>query len=260
MRRRFDINKFLTRFFDDPLAFRSMQAETGALISGSMALQFLDRSFYPESDLDLYAEQKNSKQIEKWLIEAGYMFQPQKHQPPEFRVAILTNSLDRLANYESDITGVDRWGDPPKVQLILTYLVPWAVISEFHSTVVMNAISYRAAYSLYPLATFDERKALVNMYTDLDERKQEALEKYKQRGWEMIEYRDERKYPEYTLLFGPRMLDDHRIWTMSLDTTGIPSRNLFKHPAKEDQWDPRKHLFKHPADRTYGIQSKQAVL
>ena len=52
--RRFSIVKLLSRYFQHPSAFRNLQAVTGTVISGSSALQFFDRSYYPKSDLDLY--------------------------------------------------------------------------------------------------------------------------------------------------------------------------------------------------------------
>jgi hypothetical protein len=52
--RAFNINRHLSRFFSDPKAFRSLQARTATVISGSGALQFFQRDVYPESDLDLY--------------------------------------------------------------------------------------------------------------------------------------------------------------------------------------------------------------
>jgi hypothetical protein len=39
----YNINRFLQRFFKDPVAFRILQAQTNLLVSGSSALQFMDR-------------------------------------------------------------------------------------------------------------------------------------------------------------------------------------------------------------------------
>jgi hypothetical protein len=54
VRRTININRILKRFFPEPDVFRVLQRQTGTLISGSQALQFFDRTFYPESDLDLF--------------------------------------------------------------------------------------------------------------------------------------------------------------------------------------------------------------
>jgi len=39
----YNVNRFLGRFFKDPVAFRILQAQTNLLISGSFPLQFMDR-------------------------------------------------------------------------------------------------------------------------------------------------------------------------------------------------------------------------
>ena len=39
----YNVNRFLERFFKDPVAFRVLQAQTNLVISGSSALQFMDR-------------------------------------------------------------------------------------------------------------------------------------------------------------------------------------------------------------------------
>ena len=50
----FNINCHLGHFFQNPLEFRTIQAETGTIISGSSALQFFDREIFEDSNLDLY--------------------------------------------------------------------------------------------------------------------------------------------------------------------------------------------------------------
>lgn len=74
--RTYDINKLLGRFFEDHLAFRSLQALTGTLISGPTALQFFDKATHIERDLEVYVKLGNSKIVGAWLVyEAGYEFQ-----------------------------------------------------------------------------------------------------------------------------------------------------------------------------------------
>jgi hypothetical protein len=74
-RRVFNVDKHLKRFFDDPHGFRQLQASTGTLISGSNALQFLHRSFYPGSDLDIYTHPIHAHRVCSWLVATeGYHF------------------------------------------------------------------------------------------------------------------------------------------------------------------------------------------
>ena len=71
--RAFDINRHLEHFFDDPFSFRVLQARTNAVVSGSNALQFFDRTHYPKSDLDLYVSGTQSTlEVCQWLQKNGY--------------------------------------------------------------------------------------------------------------------------------------------------------------------------------------------
>ena len=59
----FTVEKVLDKFFPPyqsnfllPAEFRQVQASSGAIISGSTAVQFFARTRYPESDLDVYVD------------------------------------------------------------------------------------------------------------------------------------------------------------------------------------------------------------
>ena len=77
--RAYNINRCLSRFFPNPNAFRRLQRETGLVISGSFALQFMERTCYPESDLDMYVMREQAAQVLDWIMgHAGvhYVFTP----------------------------------------------------------------------------------------------------------------------------------------------------------------------------------------
>lgn len=80
--RAYNINRHLLNFFNNPLSFRSLQARTGTVISGSNALQFLDRTYYPDADIDVYVHPGHALDVGKWLMseEEGYTFVPQNNQ------------------------------------------------------------------------------------------------------------------------------------------------------------------------------------
>lgn len=48
-----NVDKRLSRFLDDPKAFRSLMAQHKTLIYGSLALQFFDRCTWSDSDLNV---------------------------------------------------------------------------------------------------------------------------------------------------------------------------------------------------------------
>ncbi|KAK1227342.1 hypothetical protein PQX77_009664 [Marasmius sp. AFHP31] len=195
------IYRLLSRFFteDEAKQFRGVQASTGTLISGSMALQFFNRVTYLGSDLDLYVERRYCEPVASFLTRIGYKYEPRGTQDP-----LLTTEIFGMADSSRDIdaayddvlqnqcergfAGVlnmtrGQW----KVQLIAAKRSPMEIILNFHSTVVMNVISHSRAYSLYPEATF--RKSLSLICYQCDGAKSTVpIQKYIRRGWRMINY------------------------------------------------------------------------
>ena len=148
--RAFNVNRHLRRFFDDPIAFRNMQARLAILISGSNALQFLDSTFYPESDLDLYVWQGSIEEVGHWLMEhEGYLFAPSRYQDKIFGVASeirlpWLNSLGLAFDGDDDshygpfleVYSFTRNGPdgPLKVQIVASACSPLLTILNSHSS------------------------------------------------------------------------------------------------------------------------------
>lgn len=157
----YDIDRHLKRFFRDPREFRELQARTGTLISGSSALQFLDRTVYPGSDLDLYVEGRYALSIGEWLVNsAGYSYRPRPSQSKIPLKALLdvllatgpTDPRFRLGTFFSDpfddyssVGGVgavftfvkpaiSALSEELEVQLMATSLTPVETILRFHSS------------------------------------------------------------------------------------------------------------------------------
>lgn len=198
----YNINTHLSHFFSDPLSFRSLQARTGALISGSNALQFLDRTHYPEADLDIYCAYEVRAELGWWLIRhEGYTFKPNSRQDPSFHVALEQarlpgapvpenpySSLKAVSAVYTFTKRVERDDGPSrrlKVQIIVAYNSPMEAIFDFHSTVVLNVISFSHAYSLYPCATFHHRVSLAL----IPGRRVDShiRTKYEARGWSFVD-------------------------------------------------------------------------
>ena len=53
----YNFDLFLLKYFQDTAGFRSMQAKSGAIWSGSEALRFLGRYQWQSKDSDLYCEE-----------------------------------------------------------------------------------------------------------------------------------------------------------------------------------------------------------
>jgi len=242
--RAFNINHHFSRYFADPLAFRSLQAKTNTLVSGSDALQFLDRTFYPSADLDLYTHPGHSLEVAHFLVESeGYKYVPRESQEPEWEEAIgddFDGTLRRTSPRTSDrdhaypVKGIEavwtfekigRKEENFKVQIVEATSSPLEVILGFHSTTVMNFISSDAAYSLYPIATFEERSGMGMPSAGSSP---SAIQKYTQRGWRTYfiptPYHTEHPTEPPFFLDQARWVGDHHTWVMPLDQTGVKKR------------------------------------
>ncbi|KJA24233.1 hypothetical protein HYPSUDRAFT_538032 [Hypholoma sublateritium FD-334 SS-4] len=78
MKHAFCVDRLLSRYFSpaEINRFRELQYRTGALISGSTALQFFDSNTYPDSDLDVYVEHRFVRTLTDWLVDIGYKYTP----------------------------------------------------------------------------------------------------------------------------------------------------------------------------------------
>jgi len=156
----FDIDRHFKAFFVNPLSFRSLQARTGTVVSGSNALQFFDRISYEGSDMDVYIHPGHALEVGVWLMkEEGYTFLPSNSQlGMTFENIVKRDDVDFTAprsyndhkgppnarNYFDDyrFTGIDGMynfvriidGSYKKIQVILTKYNPLDVILHFHSS------------------------------------------------------------------------------------------------------------------------------
>jgi hypothetical protein len=106
----------------------------------------------------------------------------------------------------------------------------------------MNVISFDVAYSLYPRATFEERRTLSMSVSN--EGEAEALGKYAVRGWKIlcdILPHEENKPLASFHQDVTRWVDDEMSWKIPLDMTGL----IMRPPPSENScafnWDPVKH-------------------
>ncbi|EIW78038.1 hypothetical protein CONPUDRAFT_168000 [Coniophora puteana RWD-64-598 SS2] len=256
----YDVNRHLSRYFSDPLAFRSLQARTGTLISGSNALQFLDRSLYPEADLDVYTHSGHTLEVLDWLTEkAGYRFAPPEDRPtssfhdiagwsPAHRFTSQTSKpsgdyggvkLRGLAHVFHYIKDSKDGGEPLRIQVMESEVNPLGTVLFFHSTCVMNIIAFDCAYSLYPVATYEERKSLLT----IDQGVVGPVEKYTERGWEFCktDVEDAKDIGSKPSLWYPgveRSVQDRYTWRVPLDVTGVAQRSPPSVSSKAVPWDP----------------------
>ncbi|KAI0659026.1 hypothetical protein C8Q70DRAFT_916411 [Cubamyces menziesii] len=264
MDRAFNVNKRLSRYFRDPLAFRSLQARTAAIVSGSFALQFFDRTYYPESDLDIYTHPERSLlDVGLYLQSEGYTFEPYSWQQGRWRDEVdqlctrMNAHVDALENEDEVSELYDMKGtravytfvrDPTpgapaattrKVQIIVARSTPLRALLDFHSSIVLNIITYNAAYCLYPLATLEAYTSLV--LNGGNPGKVAALEKYAKRGWRaisnpspLIQYLN----PSLFYVGKSRWVCDEHTWTVPLSMEGVKPPPPSSPSSEALSWDP----------------------
>jgi hypothetical protein len=141
--------EMLARYKFDWNALRTVMVATGAVISGSTALAVLLGGEFVPQDLDIYVNDKGFDAILVFLINHGY--QVVKARP--------YNALEKKYPESKTILTLKRDGE--KIDLIRTtedHIL--ATVTQFHSTVVMNYITFYGIFCLYPEWTM-RRKALV---------------------------------------------------------------------------------------------------
>ena len=192
----FNVGRLLHPFIalGDIISFQDLLRRTGGIISGSTALQFLDRrSFDVSSDLDLYVPSYQSAVLKDWLLLHGLSETPTEDPALDgAREYPLSPEIDSVLNFTAATTS-------RRVQIISTKRDPAYTVLAFHSSkvssflhnrvcrlteqiaCVMNFISHDAVYSLYPVSTFSDRRSIVLGLLSPEERV--AVSKYFQRGW-----------------------------------------------------------------------------
>ena len=136
--------------------FRELQATTGAIISGSTALQFFDRTVYADSDLDIYVQHDRARDLALWLDSIGYTFVPLEND--NFKT--LQMSLDKSPDFDpTDITFDNEYcdgviilnfikEDQPSIQVITSRGPPLGMVLQFHSSASFFFLRNISMYSL----------------------------------------------------------------------------------------------------------------
>ncbi|KAI0012491.1 hypothetical protein F4779DRAFT_614462 [Xylariaceae sp. FL0662B] len=239
-----NINTKLERFIKHPVGFRSQLGKSDALISGSFALQFLERVVWPESDLDIMVQDgENLEGLARFLTETeGYEMTLSKGLSDEdgYDPGSITDVMKCRTYFyckRNSNTFNDFKNSKSKIQLVATSGPPLqAILRGYYTTAIVNFISWNKAYSVFPRATFIDHQTVPLKH--IDEHKGELHQKYSRRGWRM---RTEPVVPKGILgrggftfplgkldKDGTRRVGDHDTWTLPLDTTSVEK------PAKPD--------------------------
>jgi hypothetical protein len=93
-----------------------------------------------------------------------------------------------------------------------------ARLTGFYGTAIMNVISWKSAYCLFPHTTFVERGMRILEWTG-SPKEQMAIAKYEQRGWPVLNWYPEAEDVEPDEYEKERRVGDHLSWVIALDAS-----------------------------------------
>ncbi|KII93838.1 hypothetical protein PLICRDRAFT_171543 [Plicaturopsis crispa FD-325 SS-3] len=177
-----DIDRFLSGWFQFPLQFRETMAFTGAMISGPQTLHFFDRLPITPLPLDVYVSERGLFHLARTLRLQRFQFLPSSMDEPTTRLTegILRHRREsrspRDTIYSRHRTFTfSRTVDPPTsyeenmgTRVVKVYMTSGDAITEFiesnHSTANMNFITGDRAFSMFPKTTFTRRLSVTTQF------------------------------------------------------------------------------------------------
>ncbi|KAL1671598.1 hypothetical protein EV122DRAFT_226302, partial [Schizophyllum commune] len=227
-RQAFQIRHSLVKFMaeDDVRSFREVMRRTGTVITGSVVVHFFARTSVGDADLDLVVEWSHSAELFAFIRTLGYAYAPRPTQEnstvsavkyARLRYTFRDQYLSALPNTILDVLSFVRGSTV--IRVIIPDFSAMDTILSFHSTPTMNAITFRAAYSLYPRNTFIRSVGVCFRHNN-------HVDTYKRRGWTMESSASGRLRRELgEEVNAPiRFVGNINTWTIDLDDR--PSRFL----------------------------------
>ncbi|OTA84410.1 hypothetical protein M434DRAFT_36467 [Hypoxylon sp. CO27-5] len=181
-----NINSKLARFIRDPTRFRSQLGHSDALISGSFALQFFERTTWLDSDLDIVVQDgKNLEGLAKFLTAVeGYKMTEEQGPYKPTQDAYIKEVQTFMYSMKGNANMDGNKSAKSKIQLTVTHCTPLlAILRTYYTTAVINFISWNKAYSLFPRATFLYHETMP--LKPVNEHFGQLHTKYSERGWRM---------------------------------------------------------------------------
>ncbi|TFK63209.1 hypothetical protein BDN72DRAFT_862273 [Pluteus cervinus] len=162
---------------DEVLQFRELQQTSGAIVSGSSALELFEGQIGITTNLDLYVSNQHRWRLRDWLRkrfewkalsrdEAGNLGFDQG------------GVVQKIIRFSRPFKGLDR-----TIHCLVTEDSPVEAILLFKLTCTMNFFTHKSAYSLFPADTFIRRTALITQAYELEQ--MDFYDEYRSRGWEI---------------------------------------------------------------------------
>ena len=229
-----NVDRRLRRFVRNPAGLRSQMGQSDALISGSFAVQFFERATWLSADLDMFVTQGlHFELLKNYIVNVeGYQFLRSK-VPTEYGTFDLIEVFDAwlysiglatdFCNCQV-LTFVRSLPEAPdtvtQIQIVVTNDIPiQPILRNFHSTAVVNVISWNKAFALFPLTTFFQHKSF--MLRKLDDFYKSVVQKYTERGWKTLELMWPEDKKDNHPIRRYRRVGDRFSWVIQFDTREI---------------------------------------
>lgn len=127
--------------------------ECCALISGRFAVEFFERTKFPERVLEIYVEACKAERFATYLVEVENY---QQKMPIE-RFS-RPNGVSKFSHYERE-----WWSRTKQIKITITRAPPIVTIINLgrYSTRCLNIISWNKGYSIFPKSTFISHKGFL---------------------------------------------------------------------------------------------------
>jgi len=145
-----DLNRRFKPWFSDIKGFRRALHEANGVVSGSQALQFFDRDYYPDSDMDIFVRAGGVETMSKWLTRHSYTYKDESLSQSNISLkerifALSARAIESKSNTDRPMLGVFNFTKPKrgktekrgvfKVQVIAVDIEPIKyILFEFHSS------------------------------------------------------------------------------------------------------------------------------
>jgi hypothetical protein len=228
---RWNINRRLARFVNDPREFRSKLGEADALISGTFALLFFAQLYWLDSGLDVYVRQgSKADALTRYIGEdTGYKFDysydcldDDQHRTLS-KVSLPFGTGMLYTTYHEKVLIFRRVDPPgsPQIRFHLTQTSPLhSILTECaFSTAHVNIITWNKAYCLFPNVTFVDRR--MYLLHDPDEAMRRILSRYSAHGWrtsDCVDYDEAKECNGLGIRENLRRIGDPSTWIIPLNT------------------------------------------
>ncbi|KAJ2920005.1 hypothetical protein MD484_g401, partial [Candolleomyces efflorescens] len=172
---------WLMEFGLPPIPTIMMMKQIRAVISGSWVLALIEPGLFQPADLDLYVPQGAMTVLEQFLSDTGGFIEV-------FKDKSKTKSAEYTGWRVTSITRVRYFKHEPTdttLNVIETESSAPTAVFMFHSTFIMNYVTWNTLVCSYPRSTCDHRGLVSSDTTDMPPRTQTNIIKYIRRGFKI---------------------------------------------------------------------------